>query len=54
MKKEIPTFIQVALDSAAKSYSKSPSTTNAGRVLRFIVGLIPTSTIIKMFAQKLS
>jgi hypothetical protein len=54
MKKEIPQPIQDALDKAAQQYSRSNATTNAGRVLRFIAGILPVSTIIKIFAHKLS
>lgn len=54
MKKEIPQEIQNALDKAAQKYSQSEATTNAGRVLRFIAGIVPASTIIKLFAHKLS
>lgn len=53
MNKEIPNEIQNILDKAAQKYSQSEATTNAGRVLRFIAGIIPASTIIKLFAHKL-
>lgn len=52
MEKQIPEEIQNALDKAAQQYSRSPATTNAGRVLRFIAGIIPASTIAKLFAHK--
>jgi len=42
------------LQNAATNYSQSTSTTNAGRWLRFVASIIPVSTIIKIFAHKLS
>jgi hypothetical protein len=50
----IPEPIQNALDKAANKYSNSPSTTNAGFILRLVCKFISPSTIIKMFAHKLS
>jgi hypothetical protein len=50
----IPEPIKNALDGVAQEYSNSYATTNAGRVLRFICRFIKPSTIIKMFAHKLS
>lgn len=50
----IPEPIKNVLDEAAQSYAQSPSTTNAGFVLRFICKFIKPSTIIKMFAHKIS
>lgn len=46
--------IKSMLDEAAYRYSDSPATTNAGRVLRFISRFIKPSTIIKLFAHKLT
>ena len=46
--------IKAVLDEAAYRYSDSPATTNAGRVLRFISRFIKPSTIIKLFAHKLT
>lgn len=46
--------IKSILDEAAYRYSDSPATTNAGRVLRFISRFIKPSTIIKLFAYKLT
>ncbi len=46
--------IKSILDEAAYRYSDSPATTNAGRVLRFISKFIKPSTIIKLFAYKLT
>ena len=51
---EIPKEIKDALDDAAKKYSHSPATTNAGRVLRFIAGFLNVDTVIKLFAHKVS
>ena len=51
---KIPTPIVELLDAGATAYSDSNATTNAGRVLRFITRFIKPSTIIKMFAHKLS
>ena len=50
----IPDPIQNLLDGAATEYSRSEATTNAGRILRFICRFIKPTTIIKMFAHKLS
>ena len=50
----IPYEIKNALDEVAIKYSESESTTNAGWVLRLICKFISPSTIIKMFAHKLS
>jgi len=52
--KVIPEPIKNALDTAAQKYAESPSTTDAGFVLRLICKFITPSTIIKMFAHKLS
>lgn len=54
MKKQIPQPIQDALDKAALRYSESNATTNAGRFLRFISGIISPSIIIKLFAHKMT
>jgi len=54
MKEQIPPEIQEALNKVAQNYSQSPATTNAGRFLRFVCKFIKPSTIIKMFAHKLS
>ena len=50
----IPEPIKVALDEVAQNYASSQSTTNAGFFLRLICKFIKPSTIIKMFAHKLS
>jgi len=50
----IPTPIVELLDASATAYSDSNATTNAGRVLRFISRFLKPSTIIKIFAHKLS
>lgn len=50
----IPEPIKKVLDAGANAYSESYATTNAGRILRFICRFIKPSTIIKMFAHKLS
>ena len=52
--KEIPQEIKNALNEVAQKYSRSDSTTNAGRFLRFIAKYISVDTIIKIFAHKLS
>ncbi|MEC4050608.1 hypothetical protein OX284_014305 [Flavobacterium sp. SUN046] len=52
--KEIPQPIQDALNDVAKKYSESPSTTNAGAVLRFFCRFVKPTTIIKMLAHSLS
>jgi hypothetical protein len=51
---KIPDPIKVALDESAQAYAESTSTTNAGFILRLICKFIKPSTIIKMFAHKLS
>lgn len=53
MEKEIPPVIKTALDQAAQQYSRSPATTNAGRVLRFFARFVSVDTVIKLFAHKL-
>jgi hypothetical protein len=53
-KLNIPEPVKNVLDAAATEYTNSPSTTNAGFVLRFICRFIKPSTIIKMFAHKLA
>ena len=50
----IPEPIKFALDESAQKYAESASTTNAGFILRLICKFIKPSTIIKMFAHKLS
>ena len=50
----LPTPIVDLLDAGANAYSESTATTNAGRVLRFISKFIKPSTIIKLFAHKIS
>lgn len=51
---EIPNEIQNVLDKAASKYSESKSTTNAGFILRLVCKFISPSTVIKMFAHKLT
>jgi hypothetical protein len=51
---KIPTEVQDVLQNAAKTYSASPATTNAGRWLRFIARVVPVSMIVKLFAHKLN
>jgi len=50
----IPEPVQNILDEAATQYASSPSTTNAGFFLRLVCKFIKPTTIIKMFAHKLS
>ena len=50
----IPEPIKNALDGVAQEYAQSESTTNAGFILRLICRFLKPSTIIKMFAHKLS
>lgn len=54
MKKEIPPLVKKVLNNAAKTYSESKATTNAGRVLRFICRFVSVDTVVKLFAHKLS
>jgi hypothetical protein len=51
---KIPEPIKNVLDEAAQKYAESHSTTNAGFILRLICKFIKPSTIIKMFAHKMS
>jgi hypothetical protein len=46
--------VQELLDAGAKAYTESPSTTNAGFILRLFCKIFKPSTIIKMFAHKLT
>jgi hypothetical protein len=50
----IPYEIKNALDEVAVKYSESQSTTNAGFFLRLVCKFISPSTLIKMFAHKLT
>ena len=52
--KEIPQEVKDVLTTAAKKYSETKATTNAGRILRFIAAVVPVETVIKIFAHKLS
>jgi hypothetical protein len=52
MKNQLPPIIEMALNEAAKKYSESPATTNAGRVLRFLSRFITVDTVVKLFAYK--
>ena len=52
--KEIPADLSNLLDEAAKKYSESKATSNAGIVLRFFARFISPSTIIKLFAHKIT
>ncbi len=54
MKKEIPPIVKEVLNNAAKTYSESKATTNAGRILRFICKFVSVDTVIKLFAHKLN
>lgn len=51
---KIPEPIKSALDDAAQTYAESPHTTNAGFFLRLLCKIIKPTTIIKMFAHKMS
>ena len=53
-KLNIPEPVKNVLDAAANEYTNSPSTTNAGFILRFICRFLKPSTIIKMFAHKIA
>jgi hypothetical protein len=52
--KEIPAEISNLLDEAAKKYSESKATSDAGVVLRFLARFISPSTIVKLFAHKIT
>jgi hypothetical protein len=49
---EIPQPIKDMLDKAAVTYSQSPATTNAGRILRFIAKFVSVDIITKLFVHK--
>jgi hypothetical protein len=51
---KIPEPIKNILDESAQSYAQSPHTTNAGFFLRLLCKVFKPSTIIKMFAHKMS
>ena len=51
---EIPEPIENALNKVAQDYSQSQATTNAGFILRLICKFVKPTTVIKMFAHKLS
>lgn len=51
---KIPEPIKNVLDEAAQTYAESPHTTNAGFFLRLLCKIIKPTTIIKMFAHKIS
>lgn len=50
----VPDEITGGLQKAATEYSRSPATTNAGRVLRFIAKVVPVSVIVKILAHQMS
>ena len=52
MKQEIPPVVKAVLDNAAKTYSESKATTNAGVVLRFFAKFISVDMVVKIFAHK--
>ena len=54
MSKQIPPVVKAVLDNAAEQYSKSPATTNAGRILRFVCSFLSVDTVVKLFAHKLT
>ena len=51
--KKVPVELTNLLDEAARRYSESKATTNAGSVLRFLAKFVSTETIVKLFAHKL-
>jgi hypothetical protein len=51
--RKIPVEITNLLDEAAKKYSESKATTDAGVVLRFIAKFVSVDTVVKLFAHKL-
>lgn len=54
LKASIPTAIADNLQAVATEYSRSPATSNAGRVLRFLAKIVPVSVIVKILAHQLS
>ena len=51
---ELPKEVEDALNGAAKKYSESKATTNAGVALRFLARFIKVSTVLKLFAHKVN
>ena len=52
MKQQIPPLVKDVLNNAAKTYSESKATTNAGAVLRFFARFVSVETVVKLFAHK--
>lgn len=53
MKQQIPPLLEMELNKVASQYSRSPATTNAGVVLRFLARFVTVDTVVKLFAHKL-
>lgn len=50
--KQINPVVKDAIDGLTKAYSESEGKTKAGRILRFIVRVIPLSTILSALVHK--
>lgn len=51
-KNQIPPEILDGFQEVANKYSDSPATTNAGRVLRFLVKILPVKLVAQIFSEK--
>ncbi len=51
-KDQIPPEILDGFQEVANKYTNSPATTNAGRVLRFLVKILPVKFVAQIFSEK--
>ena len=52
MKKQINPVVKDAIDGLTSAYTQTEGKTKAGRILRFILRVIPLSTIVSALAHK--
>ena len=52
MKKHIDPIVKKAVDELTKVYVESEGKTKAGRILRFILRVVPLSTILSALVHK--
>lgn len=52
MKKQIDPVVKNAIDGLTRAYTETEGKTKAGRALRFILRVIPLSTIVSALAHK--
>lgn len=50
--KHLPPEILDGFQEVANRYTHSPATTNAGRILRFIVKILPVKLVAQIFSEK--